>query len=93
MKSLPVLLMAALLPNAAAAETIDVRSDSEQPTVIYGEAENANGTFNEMTVSRRRMPKIRSATRSSMSFLTVSRRLRLKRASRCRRRPNSEKVP
>ena len=34
MKSLPVLLMAALLPNAAAAETIDVRSDSEQPTVI-----------------------------------------------------------
>ena len=38
MKSLPVLLMAALLPNAAAAETIDVRSDSEQPTVIYGEA-------------------------------------------------------
>ncbi|MEI3582103.1 MAG: hypothetical protein V8R89_05490 [Alphaproteobacteria bacterium] len=52
MKSLPVLLMAALLPNAAAAETIDVRSDSEQPTVIYGEAENANGTFNEMTVEQ-----------------------------------------
>ena len=52
MKRLPVLLMAALLPNAAAAETIDVRSDSEQPTVIYGEAENANGTFNEMTVEQ-----------------------------------------
>ena len=52
MKSLPVLLMAALLPNVAAAETIDVRSDSEQPTVIYGEAENANGTFNEMTVEQ-----------------------------------------
>ena len=52
MKSLPVLLMAALLPNAASAETIDVRSDSEQPTVIYGEAENANGTFNEMTVEQ-----------------------------------------
>ena len=52
MKSLPVLLMAALLPYAAAAETIDVRSDSEQPTVIYGEAENANGTFNEMTVEQ-----------------------------------------
>lgn len=52
MKSLPVLLMAALLPNAAAAETIDVRSDSAQPTVIYGEAENANGTFNEMTVEQ-----------------------------------------
>ena len=48
MKSLPVLLMAALLPNVAAAETIDVRSDSEQPTVIYGEAENANGTFKEI---------------------------------------------
>ena len=52
MKSLPVLLMAALLPNAAAAETIDVRSDSAQPTVIYGEAENANGTFNEMTAEQ-----------------------------------------
>lgn len=52
MKSLLVLLMAALLPNAEAAETIDVRSDSEQPTVIYGEAENANGTFNEMTVEQ-----------------------------------------
>lgn len=52
MKSLLVLLMAALLPNAEAAETIDVRSDSAQPTVIYGEAENANGTFNEMTVGQ-----------------------------------------
>lgn len=52
MKSLPVLLMAVLLPNAEAAETIDVRSDSAQPTVIYGEAENANGTFNEMTVEQ-----------------------------------------
>lgn len=39
------------------------------------------------------MPKIRSATRSSISFLTVSRRLRLKRASRCRRRPELGKSP
>lgn len=52
MKSLLFLLMVVLAANAEAAETIDVRSDSAQPTVIYGEAENANGTFNEMTVEQ-----------------------------------------
>lgn len=41
-----------LMFDARAEETVVVRSDNAQPTVVYGEAENANGTFNEMTVEQ-----------------------------------------
>lgn len=41
-----------LMFDVRAEETVVVRSDNAQPTVVYGEAENANGTFNEMTVEQ-----------------------------------------
>lgn len=36
--------------DVRAEEGMVIQSDSSQPTVIYGEAENANGTFNEISV-------------------------------------------
>ncbi len=40
----------ALVSNANAQEAMVVQSDNNNPTVIFGEAENANGTMNEITV-------------------------------------------
>lgn len=39
-----------LVSNANAQEAMVVQSDNNNPTVIFGEAENANGTMNEITV-------------------------------------------
>ncbi len=52
MSGLLGLLSLLLAFNAEAVEIVDTQSDNAQPTVIYGEAENADGSFNEMTVEQ-----------------------------------------
>ena len=46
-----ILLLTALLPavQAGAAETIGLQSEGNEPTVIFGEAATAAGTFNQIT--------------------------------------------
>lgn len=41
-----------LATNAYAEEMFKVESDNADPTIVYGEAENANGTYNEVTVKQ-----------------------------------------
>ncbi len=52
MKVLFALLGMMLIFNTEAAESIDIYSDNAEPTVVFGEAENANGTFNQMMVEQ-----------------------------------------
>lgn len=49
-----ILLLTAFLPavQAGAAETIGLQSEGNEPTVIFGEAATAAGTFNEITVTQ-----------------------------------------
>lgn len=45
-----MMMCLALVSNVNAQEAMVVQSDNNNPTVIFGEAENANGTMNEITV-------------------------------------------
>ncbi len=52
MKKLLLLSGILLSVQSNAAETIDVQSDNSQPTVIFGEAATAAGTYNEISVEQ-----------------------------------------
>lgn len=52
MKVILCLLGVAVVSNAFAVDELDIQSNNEQPTVIYGEAENPNGTFNQISVEQ-----------------------------------------
>ncbi len=41
-----------LVNTAFAVDELDIQSNNSQPTVIYGEAENPDGTFNQISVEQ-----------------------------------------
>lgn len=52
MKAILYLVGMVVAGNAFAVDEIEVQSNSEQPTVIYGEAENSDGSFNQISVEQ-----------------------------------------
>lgn len=52
MKAILCLIGVLSVNNVWAIDELDIQSNNEQPTVIYGEAENPDGTFNQISVEQ-----------------------------------------